>query len=898
LSIIVIFTILAGSKRHRMAQMPAMTVGPRILVHDINDDRCTGCDACVAVCPTNVLDLVNNKSRVLRFADCIQCEACMFACPTEALVMFPEGSLPPPLKVPEIDENFMTVVPGQYLIGEVAGKPLVKSAANLGRAVVEHMLLTGLRPGALGHGGGGVQHVDVAIVGSGPSGLSAALTCINRGLTYVVLEKEQAIASTISRYPKGKLVMAEPYDTQNLSLLPVFDSSKEQLIPIWKELVDRIGLRVQLGESVETVTNQQGVFEVKSTVAQYRAQRVVLGIGTRGKPRTLQVPGENLPKIFSLLEDPDDWRGKSVLVVGGGDSAVEAAMALSDAGAKVIISYRGKGFNRAGAKNKQTIEAYAAQGRVKAKLGSQVVNFDSESVTLALVDGSHKKYPNDAAFVLIGADPPIAWLEKLGVRFVERPHQHQMGKTDEILRRYVPHAMECPEDAARAAAQVLGQPMEPSQMQPQMGMPGMHGMQGMQPQMGMQGREPGMPGAHDPNDPMAPGMYPENMSGPKKWLRSATSIFSNRRGDSMIGQLSDFPEMDRMQPRAPTTGQMAAPPPAPPRAAPPEPPRREPKRPENGRHLDGPVPLSEFARRGQRTGINHTGHGRRDQLSAGERTRILRMLRDEGGRMADEDSQVYIGSAPGRGHDPEMDDAPAPPPSARGDIPARPAVVVGLAQAMANSPKRRRQEPGPPPPPPSARMAAQAPPPMHLPPQAPMRRGPELPRPAGSANQVPAPFGEQRTRQVDPRLIQQARAGQGHGQGHAPGHADGGFDEEATRIQDSMFPENDATQLGAVDPRMWAFEDPGLPPPRHLPSFEDHREEATTLGTLDHHFNQHGGHPGQQQGHGGHPGHPHGGQPGQPHGGHPGQPRRDARDGREAGHGRDPRLPDVDWDLE
>ena len=274
ISIIVIYTIVAGQKRHRMAQMPAMSVGPRVLIHDINDDRCTGCDACVAVCPTNVLDLVNNKSRVLRFADCIQCEACMFACPTEALVMFPEGAQPPPLKVPEIDGNFQTAVPGQYLIGEVAGKPLVKSAANLGRLVVEHMLGTGLRPGMLGPGAGGMHHVDVAIVGSGPGGLSAALTCINRGLSYVVLEKEQIIASTISRYPKGKLVMAEPYDTANLSLLPVFDSSKEQLIPIWTELIERLGLRINLGESVESVTPTQGIFEVKSTVAAYRAQPV------------------------------------------------------------------------------------------------------------------------------------------------------------------------------------------------------------------------------------------------------------------------------------------------------------------------------------------------------------------------------------------------------------------------------------------------------------------------------------------------------------------------------------------------------------------------------------------------------------------------------------------------
>src|SRR4051794_34304810 len=246
-----VFTMVSARKRHRAIIAPATAAGPRILVHDINDDRCTGCDACVAVCPTNVLDLVSNKSRVLRFADCIQCEACMFACPTEALVMFPQGGTPPALKVPEMDENFQTAVPGQYLIGEVAGKPLVKSAANLGRAVIEHMMLTGLQPGALGQA---PNVVDVAIVGSGPGGLSAGLSCIQKGLSYVVLEKEQSIASTISRYPKGKLVMAEPYDTQNLSFLPVFDSGKEQLIPIWQEVIQRVGLLIKQGESVETVT--------------------------------------------------------------------------------------------------------------------------------------------------------------------------------------------------------------------------------------------------------------------------------------------------------------------------------------------------------------------------------------------------------------------------------------------------------------------------------------------------------------------------------------------------------------------------------------------------------------------------------------------------------------------
>ncbi len=766
--VMVLFTTLSARKRHKQAHTPAVVVGPRILVHDINDDRCTGCDACVAVCPTNVLDLVSNKSRVLRFEDCIQCEACMFACPTEALVMFPEGAVPPPLKVPEIDENFQTVVPGQYLIGEVAGKPLVKSAANLGRAVVEHMVMTGLRSGAMGPGS-----VDVAIIGSGPGGLSAALTCIQHKLSYVVLEKEQDVASTIARYPKGKLVMAEPYDTMNLSFLPVFDSAKEQLIPIWKELLERVGMQIRQGESVETVVKgSDGAFDVRTTVAGYRAQRVVMSIGTRGKPRTLQVPGENLPKIFSLLEDPDDWRGKSVLVVGGGDSACEAALALADAGAKVMISYRGKGFNRAAPKNKNAMEQYASEGRLKAKLGSQVLGFEADSVTLALNDGSQKRYPNDGAFVLIGADPPIAWLEKMGVRFVEREHQYQMGKTDDIVRRFVRAPMGCPEDAARAAAQILG------------------GSTGLAPSM--PAPPPAMVAAAAAEMGMPMGAEP--VSGPRKWLRSATSIFS-MKGAKDGGT----------NPGLKTDGKGKLMPPA-----------RKPQ-------LTAPVPLSEFAKRGKTsgdfgTGVHrtHTGDGRRDQLTAGERTRILRMLRDEGGRQADEDSRVYIGAAPG-GKDYDFDfdnDSPAPAPVsssfARPDVPAKPAVVVGIAAAQAKARREKRQSAAPPsrqmpaampPGPPSRTVPATAPPPMrqvsatspppagpksaplHLPPTTPTpplhldasldsleekptatARGnppPTRSKPKTNAppprRTVPPPFNDEATREVDEQVLASLR---------------------------------------------------------------------------------------------------------------------------------------------
>lgn len=792
--VMAVFTMLSARKHHHAMVQPAMTVGPRILVHDINDDRCTGCDACVAVCPTNVLDLVQNKSRVLRFQDCIQCEACMFACPTEALVMFPEGSTPPPLKIPEIDENFQTAIPGQYLIGEVAGKPLVKNAANLGRAVIDHMVTSGLRPGILGRN---ETTVDVVIVGSGPGGLSAALTCIQRGLSYVVLEKEQEIASTIARYPKGKLVMAEPYDTLNLSFLPVFDSSKEQLIPIWRELIERVGLTIRQGESVESIgRGGDGAFEVRTTVGAYRSQRVVLSIGTRGKPRTLQVPGENLPKVFSLLEDPDEWRGRAVLVVGGGDSAVEAALALADAGAKVMISYRGKGFNRAAPKNKQTIENYAREGRIKAKLGSQVLQFDHDSVTLALGDGSQKRYPNEGAFVLIGADPPVQWLEKMGVRFVERPHQHQMGKSDEIVRRVNPRAMGCAEDAARAAAAILG---------------------------GSTGIQPSHPAPARPESsvalPMPMGGEPAAVSGPRKWLRSATSIFSSKQHTNPSINTNPAP-----MPRAQTPGM---------------PPPRNKK-------LPAPVPLSEFAMRNKSsvdttgTGI-HRGDGRRDALSAGERTRILRMLRDEGGRLADEDSQVFIGTAPSPAQNYDFDfedDSPAnpPPPMMRPDVPAKPAVVVGLAQAQAGKAARSKRSTAAPPAPSGVRPPA----PSTNPPRPPASNTRPPPR-----RPLPQPFGDEPTRQVDSDVIAALRDDQIAPRQKAPTFLPSSLPrvEEPTRLvntdpglfDDGGFNDDSPDHATTLDPHFEKFLSaaPKTDIQGHIPSTGFEENEATRMANVE-----------------------------------------------------------------
>jgi Pyridine nucleotide-disulphide oxidoreductase len=168
------------------------------------------------------------------------------------------------------------------------------------------------------------------------------------------------------------------------------------------------------------------------------------------------VPGANLEKVQSLLDDPGELAGLDVLVVGGGDSAVEGAMSLADVGARVILSYRGDGFKRCKTGNQKRLAELTASRAISVLLESNVTEFTADEVSIKLKDGTIQTSPNQRAFVLIGADTPVAWLESNNVRFVERPHLYTLGASDEVVRRLIPQASECPRSASESIAMLLG----------------------------------------------------------------------------------------------------------------------------------------------------------------------------------------------------------------------------------------------------------------------------------------------------------------------------------------------------------------------------------------------------------------------------------------------------------
>ncbi|HEX6882993.1 MAG TPA: NAD(P)-binding domain-containing protein [Planctomycetota bacterium] len=389
----------------------------RLAYPHVDLSRCLGCGACVRACPEEgVLALIHGQALVVHGARCVGHGACARECPTGAIALtFAEldsrrdlPALDPTLEVPG--------VPGLFLGGEVTGYALIRTAIAHGIAVADEVarrLAEGARRAA--------QAFDLCIVGAGPAGLAMALQAKARGLSFLVLEQD-TLGGTVAKYPRQKLVMTQPVDLPGVGRLDRATYPKEELIELWERVARDEELPIHEGVRFEGLARSaDGTFEVASDRGRVRARFVALALGRRGTPRRLGVPGEELPKVLYALLDAEGHRDQRLLVVGGGDSAVEAALALAEQpGNEVTLSYRQPAFSRLKARNEERIEQARAEGRVRVLFESQVLRIGPDAVELRAggPEGPRTGWlANDGVFVLIGGTPPFELLERCGVSF-------------------------------------------------------------------------------------------------------------------------------------------------------------------------------------------------------------------------------------------------------------------------------------------------------------------------------------------------------------------------------------------------------------------------------------------------------------------------------------------------
>ncbi|MFQ5652751.1 MAG: NAD(P)-binding domain-containing protein [bacterium] len=313
---------------------------------------------------------------------------------------------------PYLKKHNESNIPGLFIIGDLAGAPVIKYAMAQGYEVIEHIATRGAS-----NGGGGKEVYDVLIIGAGAAGLNAALQAKARGMHYIVLEKNR-IANTIENFPEGKWVYAEPDSQPPKGKLWLDGASKEDLMKNWHRIIDENKLKVRTNEGVEKIDKKDGVFQVTSSKATYRARHVVLATGQRGNPRKLDVPGEEQEHVYHRLYSPRKYKNESILVIGGGNSAVEAAITLSEQN-KVYLSYRRGEFSRIFKDNERRLNEQIAAGKIEPVFHSTVVEFGKKQARLNVRENRsdrERTLPYDHAFVLIGADVPREFLQSLGIR--------------------------------------------------------------------------------------------------------------------------------------------------------------------------------------------------------------------------------------------------------------------------------------------------------------------------------------------------------------------------------------------------------------------------------------------------------------------------------------------------
>jgi thioredoxin reductase (NADPH) len=370
----------------------------------IDPDLCIGSAACVNACPEgDVLGLIKGKAALINPTHCIGHGACFTACPVNAITLV-FGTEKRGVDIPHVKPTFETNVPGIFIAGELGGMGLIRNAVEQGRQAIES--IRKLKPTG--------SPLDVVIVGAGPAGFSASLASLQHKLRYVAIEQE-TLGGRVAHFPRGKIVMTQPAKLPLVGQIKFGEVGKEKLLGFMRDVEKNSGVKIHYNERMEEIRKTDRGFIVKTSRGTYETRAVLLTMGRGGTPRKLGVPGEDLPKVVYRLIDPAQYALQQVLVVGGGDAALEAACAIAaEPGATVTLSYRGDAFTRVKEKNRRKIKEAESAGRLKTLLNSNVKEIKLHAVVLE-AGGGLTEIPNDAVIVCAGGVLPTEFLKKIGI---------------------------------------------------------------------------------------------------------------------------------------------------------------------------------------------------------------------------------------------------------------------------------------------------------------------------------------------------------------------------------------------------------------------------------------------------------------------------------------------------
>ncbi|MDF1839710.1 MAG: NAD(P)-binding domain-containing protein, partial [Planctomycetota bacterium] len=377
--------------------------------------RCMGCGLCVEACPEEgVLEVVYGQARVVHGARCVGHGLCAAACPPDAIAIT-LGEVETRRDLPALEPDFEVIgAPGLFLAGEVTGLALVKTAVVQGSAVGKEAARRLRDNEAVSPS---PEALDLVVVGAGPAGLSCALSAREAGLNFMLIDQESRVGGTVAKYPRRKLVMTQPVELPLHGRLTRSTYQKEELTELWGELCDQHGIPFEGGHMLESVEALPGGgCRVRTNRGVIDSSMACLALGRRGTPRKLGVTGEELSKVAYSLIDAQAYAGRQILVVGGGDSAIEAALGLaSQPGTEVSVSYRRPSLFRLKAANLAKWEAAVAEGRLRSLLPSQVLAIEEHRVVLSGENDEVFEIPNQDVFILAGGEPPFKLLERCGV---------------------------------------------------------------------------------------------------------------------------------------------------------------------------------------------------------------------------------------------------------------------------------------------------------------------------------------------------------------------------------------------------------------------------------------------------------------------------------------------------